>query len=328
MSDLDKLAQAAEKGIAEAENLPALDQVRVHYLGKKGELTSLLKNLGHLSPEERPKMGQAVNALKQQLTTAIDARKQHLNTQAINEKLANETLDVTLPGRRAQAPGALHPLTQTWMRMQSILEQWGFVVAEGPEVENDYYNFEALNFPANHPARAMHDTFYVEGGDLLRTHTSNVQIHTMENRKPPMRVMVPGRVYRCDSDATHSPMFHQLEILWVDKQVSFADLKGLLTGFLQAFFSDPDLQVRLRPSFFPFTEPSAEVDILGKKGWLEVMGCGMVHPNVLKAGGIDPKEYSGCAFGLGIDRFAMLYYGIDDLRLFYDNDVRFLQQFV
>lgn len=327
MEDLKNLTDDAEKSVENAENLATLDQIRVQYLGKKGEITSLLKNLGHLPPEERPKAGQMVNVSKQKLTLAIEARKKVLTAQALNEKLSQETCDVTLPGRQARERGTLHPVTQTWQRMQSLFAQWGFEVAEGPEVETDYYNFESLNFPEDHPARAMHDTFYFDDGRLLRTHTSNVQIRMMENEQPPLRIVAPGRVYRCDSDATHSPMFHQLEGLWVDRKVSFADLKGLLIAFLQAFFNDPNLKIRFRPSYFPFTEPSAEVDIMGPNGWMEVLGCGMVHPNVLKAVNIDSEAYTGFAFGMGIDRFAMLYYGISDLRLFFENDLRFLGQF-
>ena len=311
--------------------------MRVRFLGKKGELTALLKSLGQLAPEDRPAAGARINAAKEELQEAIGARKQQLSRQQMAQALEAEQVDVTLPGRR-DAGGGLHPVTQAQLRMEDIFVGAGYSVVTGPEVENDYYNFEALNIPAHHPARAMHDTFYFADGTLLRTHTSPSQVHTMEREEPPIRVICPGRVYRRDSDLTHSPMFQQLEGLVVDRGISFADLKGTVIEFLQRFF-EKELSVRFRPSYFPFTEPSAEVDVqcvqcLGEgcrvcsqTGWLEVMGCGVVHPNVLEMSGIDSETYSGFAFGMGIDRLAMLLYEVDDLRLFYDNDLRFLRQF-
>ncbi len=331
------LVQQAEQAIAQAQNLADLDQVRVHYLGKKGLLTEYLKSLGNLSPEERPKAGQAVNTAKQSITASIEARHALLENAAVAAKLAQETLDVTLPGR-GQAGGGLHPITRTLERIEHLFAQAGFEVAEGPEAESDYYNFEALNIPAHHPARAMHDTFYFDSRTLLRTHTSTVQIHIMKNRQPPLRVIAPGRVYRCDSDLTHTPMFHQVEGFVVNENVSFADLKGMLNDFLRSFF-EQDLKTRFRPSFFPFTEPSAEVDIqcvmcgghgcrvCKQTGWLEVLGCGMIHPQVFANVGIDNERYTGFAFGMGVERLAMLRYGVNDLRLFFENDLRFLKQF-
>lgn len=331
------LVQQAEQAIAQAQNLADLDQVRVHYLGKKGLLTEYLKSLGNLSPEERPKAGQAVNTAKQSITASIEARHALLENAAVAAKLAQETLDVTLPGR-GQAGGGLHPITRTLERIEHLFAQAGFEVAEGPEAESDYYNFEALNIPAHHPARAMHDTFYFDSRTLLRTHTSTVQIHIMKNRQPPLRVIAPGRVYRCDSDLTHTPMFHQVEGFVVNENVSFADLKGMLNDFLRSFF-EQGLKTRFRPSFFPFTEPSAEVDIqcvmcgghgcrvCKQTGWLEVLGCGMIHPQVFANVGIDNERYTGFAFGMGVERLAMLRYGVNDLRLFFENDLRFLKQF-
>lgn len=337
MQELTTLVQQAEQAIAQAQNLADLDQVRVHYLGKKGLLTEYLKSLGNLSPEERPKAGQAVNTAKQSVTAGIEARHALLENAAVAAKLAQEALDVTLPGR-GQAGGGLHPITRTLERIEHLFAQAGFEVAEGPEAESDYYNFEALNIPAHHPARAMHDTFYFDSRTLLRTHTSTVQIHVMKNRQPPLRVIAPGRVYRCDSDLTHTPMFHQVEGFVVNESVSFADLKGMLNDFLPSFF-EQDLKTRFRPSFFPFTEPSAEVDIqcvmcgghgcrvCKQTGWLEVLGCGMIHPQVFANVGIDNECYTGFAFGMGVERLAMLRYGVNDLRLFFENDLRFLKQF-
>ena len=337
MSDLDDLVSQAEAAVAAATEVKTLDDVRVSYLGKKGEITALLKSLGKLSAEERPAAGAKINEAKQTVQVAIDAKKAELEQAGINAKLASETVDVTLPGRDVDV-GGLHPVTMVMQRIENFFRGVGYEVVEGPEIEDDYHNFEALNIPQHHPARAMHDTFYFNPNMLLRTHTSPVQVRTMENRKPPFRIICPGRVYRVDSDLTHTPMFHQIEGLLIDKESSFADLKGTIIEFLQVFF-EKELEVRFRPSYFPFTEPSAEVDVqcvhcVGKgcrvcsqTGWLEVMGSGMVHPRVLEMSGIDPEEYSGFAFGMGPDRLAMLRYGVDDLRLFFDNDLRFLKQF-
>ncbi len=325
MENLATLVDQARSAIAEASDAQALDQIRVQYLGKKGEVTQLLKGLGKLSPEERPKAGDEINKAKEALQQDLNARKADIDTAQLQAKLAAETLDVTLPGR-GQSVGGLHPVTKTIQRIEDFFGSIGFSVAEGPEIEDDYHNFEALNIPAHHPARAMHDTFYFNANTVLRTHTSPVQVRTMETDKPPIRIICPGRVYRCDSDQTHSPMFHQVEGLLVDKNISFADLKGILEQFLKAFFED-DVKVRFRPSYFPFTEPSIEVDIdRGDGKWLEVLGCGMVHPKVFEYSGIDPEEYTGFAFGMGVERLAMLRYGVNDLRLFFDNDLRFLSQ--
>lgn len=325
MENLATLVDQARSAIAEASDAQALDQIRVQYLGKKGEVTQLLKGLGKLSPEERPKAGDEINKAKDALLQDLNARKADIETAHLQAKLAAETLDVTLPGR-GQSVGGLHPVTKTIQRIEDFFGSIGFSVAEGPEIEDDYHNFEALNIPAHHPARAMHDTFYFNANTVLRTHTSPVQVRTMETDKPPIRIICPGRVYRCDSDQTHSPMFHQVEGLLVDKNISFADLKGILEQFLKAFFED-DVKVRFRPSYFPFTEPSIEVDIdRGDGKWLEVLGCGMVHPKVFEYSGIDPEEYTGFAFGMGVERLAMLRYGVNDLRLFFDNDLRFLSQ--
>ncbi len=325
MENLATLVDQARSAIAEASDAQALDQIRVQYLGKKGEVTQLLKGLGKLSPEERPKAGDEINKAKDALLQDLNARKADIETAQLQAKLAAETLDVTLPGR-GQSVGGLHPVTKTIQRIEDFFGSIGFSVAEGPEIEDDYHNFEALNIPAHHPARAMHDTFYFNANTVLRTHTSPVQVRTMETDKPPIRIICPGRVYRCDSDQTHSPMFHQVEGLLVDKNISFADLKGILEQFLKAFFED-NVKVRFRPSYFPFTEPSIEVDIdRGDGKWLEVLGCGMVHPKVFEYSGIDPEEYTGFAFGMGVERLAMLRYGVNDLRLFFDNDLRFLSQ--
>ncbi|GAA6167821.1 phenylalanine--tRNA ligase subunit alpha [Sessilibacter corallicola] len=328
MDNLAALTEEALGLVKNAQDLPALDHVRVEYLGKKGQITALLKGLGKLSAEERPAAGAKINEAKQQVQEQINVKKDALEQEAINAKLAEETLDVTLPGRDAEL-GGLHPVTRTLERIERIFAAVGYNVEQGPEIEDNYHNFDALNIPAHHPARAMHDTFYIDSNHVLRTHTSPVQVRTMESQEPPIYIICPGRVYRCDSDQTHTPMFHQVEGLAIDKSISFADLKGTIVQFLQAFF-ERDLEVRFRPSFFPFTEPSAEFDIQwesSKTGWLEVGGCGMVHPNVLRASGVDPEKYTGFAFGLGVERLAMLRYGVNDLRLFFENDVKFLKQF-
>jgi len=329
MENLSALTQAALSLVADAEDLAALDHVRVEYLGKKGQITALLKTLGKLSNEERPAAGAKINEAKQQVQEQIAVRKQAMEQAAIDAKLASETIDVTLPGR-GQATGGLHPVTRTLDRIERIFSAVGYKVEQGPEIEDNYHNFDALNIPPHHPARAMHDTFYIDEGNVLRTHTSPVQVRTMENQEPPIHIICPGRVYRCDSDVTHTPMFHQVEGLVIDKDVSFADLKGTIVQFLRAFFEDEALEVRFRPSFFPFTEPSAEFDIKwasSKTGWLEVGGCGMVHPNVLTSSNVDPEKFTGFAFGLGVERLAMLRYGVNDLRMFFENDVKFLKQF-
>ena len=337
MQDLTTLQQKAVTAIHDAEDANQLEAIRVEYLGKKGKLTDILKNLVHLSAEEKPKMGQLVNQIKRDISTSIEQKMLELKEHALQQKLITERIDVTLPGRANQV-GSLHPVTQVRARVNDYFSRIGFDVVEGLEIETEFYNFEALNIPSHHPARAMHDTFYFGDGRLLRTHTSPVQIRTMEQRTPPLRLIAPGRVYRCDSDVTHTPMFHQVEGLLIDKEATLAGLKGLLQDFFAHFFGR-ELAIRFRPSYFPFTEPSAEVDIectqcAGKgcrsckyTGWLEVLGCGMVHPNVLKAVNISPDEYQGWAFGMGIDRLAMLYYGIDDLRMMFENDLTFLKQF-
>ncbi len=338
MENLESLVEAALAEVAGAGDARALDEVRVRYLGKKGEISALLKSLGGLSADERPKAGALINEAKQRVQAAIDERRRTLEEAALNEQLSAETLDVTLPGRGEQ-PGALHPVTRMRRRMEDFFLRLGFDIAEGPEVEDDFHNFEALNIPAHHPARAMHDTFYFGDGRLLRTHTSPVQVRVMQKGEPPFRIIAPGRVYRCDSDLTHTPMFHQVEGLLVDENITFADLKGTVAAFLKFVFEVDDLPVRFRPSYFPFTEPSAEVDVgcmtcggegcrvCSHSGWLEIMGCGMVHPKVLEHGGVDATRYSGFAFGMGVERLAMLRYGVNDLRLFFENDARFLSQF-
>ena len=335
--DLQTLEREAQRQLAEATDLAALDQVRVRYLGKSGLLTSQLKQLGALPKEERPRAGQAINQAKRALQTSIEARKQALEQAALDVRLATERIDVTLPGR-GQVTGGLHPVTRTLQRIEHLFSSAGFSVAEGPEIEDDYHNFEALNIPAHHPARAMHDTFYFDAHLLLRTHTSPVQIRVMEHAEPPLRIIAPGRVYRCDSDLTHTPMFHQVEGFLVDEAATFADLKGVLYDFLSNFF-ERDLRLRFRPSYFPFTEPSAEADIecvmcggsgcrvCSQTGWLEVLGCGMIHPAVFGHVGIDSERFTGYAFGMGVERLAMLRYGINDLRLFFENDIRFIRQF-
>ena len=338
MQALDDLKAEATAAIESAGDSAALEKLRVEWLGKKGRVTDLLKSLGQLDADERPKVGAEINAIKQLLNEQISERKETLQQAAIAAQLAAEALDVTLPGRREDL-GALHPITRTIDRMAAYFGALGFEVVEGPEIEDDYHNFEALNIPAHHPARAMHDTFYIDDTHVLRTHTSGVQVRTMETREPPLWVICPGRVYRCDSDLTHSPMFHQVEGLLIDENVSFGQLKGIIQEFLNAFFEQDGLAVRFRPSYFPFTEPSAEVDIQCVKcagegcricsgtGWLEVMGCGMVHPRVLEMSGVDTERYQGFAFGMGVERLAMLRYGIGDLRLNFENDLRFLAQF-
>ena len=337
-TELKTLVAEAEAAIEQAVDLSALDQGRVGILGKKGALTATVKTMGGMEPEERKETGAAVNRAKQALQQKIEEKRAALEGAALNEQLSNETIDVTLPGR-TRHQGSIHPVTHTLERIEELFRRVGFEVAEGPEVEDDYHNFEALNIPEHHPARAMHDTFYFADGRVLRTHTSPVQVRVTEAKQPPLRVIAPGRVYRCDSDLTHTPMFHQVEGLIVDESVSFADLKGLLHDFLRSFFEQDDLQLRFRPSYFPFTEPSAEVDIecvmCGGKGcrvcshtgWLEVLGCGMVHPEVFHHSNVDTEKYTGLAFGLGVERLAMLRYGINDLRLFFENDLRFLKNF-
>ena len=337
MSELEQIAKQAESSIAAAEKLSTLDDLRVEYLGKKGRLTGLLKGLGKLTAEERPVAGAKINDVKQSLQDLIGQRKAYFESIDLNAKLAKETIDVTLPGR-GEDVGGLHPVTRTMERIEGFFSRIGYDVEVGPEIEDDYHNFEALNIPSHHPARAMHDTFYIDPTTVLRTHTSPVQVRTMERHAPPIRIICPGRVYRCDSDLTHTPMFHQVEGLVVDKDISFADLKGVIDQFLKAFF-EADLPVRFRPSYFPFTEPSAEVDIqctncggdgcrvCSQTGWLEVMGCGMVHPNVLEHCDVDTDTFTGFAFGMGVERLAMLRYGVNDLRLFFENDIRFLKQF-
>ena len=337
MIELEQLAKQAESSIAGAEDLSVLDDLRVEYLGKKGRLTGLLKGLGSLTAEERPAAGAKINDVKQSLQDLIGQRKMHFESIELDAKLADETIDVTLPGR-GEDVGGLHPVTRTMERIEGFFSRIGYDVEVGPEIEDDYHNFESLNIPSHHPARAMHDTFYIDPTTVLRTHTSPVQVRTMERHAPPIRIICPGRVYRCDSDLTHTPMFHLVEGLVVDRDISFADLKGVIDQFLKAFF-EADLPVRFRPSYFPFTEPSAEVDIqctncggdgcrvCSHTGWLEVMGCGMVHPNVLEHCDVDTNIFTGFAFGMGVERLAMLRYGVNDLRLFFENDLRFLKQF-
>ncbi|MGO2243497.1 MAG: phenylalanine--tRNA ligase subunit alpha [Halomonas sp.] len=338
MDHLPTLVSEARDAIQAAQSVAALDELRVSYLGKKGEVTALLKGLGKLSAEERPAAGERINQAKQTLASEIDAKRQQLDSAALSARLAAESIDVTLPGRN-QSQGGLHPVTQTLERIEGLFTRIGYDVVIGPEIEDNYHNFEALNIPAHHPARGMADTFYFDATRLLRTHTSPVQVRTMKDCEPPIRIVCPGRVYRSDSDLTHTPMFHQVEGLLVDEGISFADLKGTIEDFLQAFFERDDLSVRFRPSYFPFTEPSAEVDIqcvmcsgsgcrvCSHSGWLEVMGCGMVHPEVFRHAGIDAERYTGFAFGMGAERLAMLRYGVNDLRLFFENDLRFLRQF-
>ena len=335
--DVNETLEKALKEVSDAIDANALDKVRVGYLGKKGELTLLLKGLGKMDPSERPKAGEVINQAKTQIQQAIEERKLSLQNLELDQELESSALDVTLPGRKTSF-GGLHPVTQVLNRIEELFIGSGYQVVTGPEVEDEYHNFEALNIPEHHPARAMHDTFYFGDGSLLRTHTSPSQVHTMEKQAPPIRVICPGRVYRRDSDLTHSPMFHQVEGLVIDEGISFADLKGTLTDFLRKFF-EKELEVRFRPSYFPFTEPSAEVDVqcvhcigdgcrvCGHTGWLEVLGSGLVHPKVLENSNIDSEKYSGFAFGFGVDRLAMLLYEVNDLRMFFESDLRFLRQF-
>jgi phenylalanyl-tRNA synthetase alpha chain len=334
---LSALVEQALEDVNSSATLAALDEVRVRILGKKGLLTEHLKGLGALSAAERPAAGQRINDAKASIQTSIEMHRIRLEQAALDKELASGAIDVTLPGR-GQEPGSLHPVTRTRLRIERIFAQAGFEVASGPEVEDDFHNFEALNIPKNHPARAMHDTFYFPDGRLLRTHTSPVQIRSMRLQRPPLSIIAPGRVYRVDSDMTHSPMFHQVEGMAVGENISFANLKAMLHTFVERFFERP-LGFRLRPSYFPFTEPSAECDIecvfcsgqgcrvCKQTGWLEILGCGMIHPNVLAATGIDSEQWQGYAFGMGIDRLAMLRYGVDDLRLFFENDLQILKQF-
>ena len=336
--NLDEILKDAEREFAAAANLPILDQVKARYLGKSGAITEHMKGLGSLPADQRKLVGASINQIKNQVEALLKARRDTIQNEELERQLAAESLDVTLPGR-GEGVGGLHPVTRTLARIEQLFASIGFIAADGPEIETDFYNFTALNIPKNHPARAMHDTFYLDGGALLRTHTSPVQVRFMQNNPPPIRIIAPGRVYRCDSDVTHTPMFHQVEGLWVDESVSFADLKGVLADFMARFFERDNLPVRFRPSFFPFTEPSAEMDIgcvicngagcrvCSHTGWLEVLGCGMVHPNVFGHVGLDAERFQGFAFGLGVERLAMLRYGVDDLRLFFENDVRFLKQF-
>ncbi|MBO1927813.1 phenylalanine--tRNA ligase subunit alpha [Thiomicrorhabdus sp. 6S2-11] len=328
--ELQSIIAEAKEAIKDVQDLGKLDELRVQFLGKKGALTGMMKMLGKLSAEERPKAGQVINEAKQTVQSLLNEKKRQLDDAKLAQKLAEETIDVTLPGRGVDV-GSLHPVTRTLSRIETLFSKAGFTVETGPEIEDNWHNFEALNIPETHPARAMHDTFYINENTVLRTHTSGVQIRTMENKQPPLRIIAPGRVYRCDSDQTHTPMFHQVEGLIVEKNASFAQLRSLLIQFLREFFEDENLQTRFRPSYFPFTEPSAEVDIstdlFGEGRWLEVLGCGMVHPKVLENVGINPDEYTGLAFGLGVERLAMLRYNVKDLRQFFENDMRFLQQF-
>ncbi len=338
MKNLEEIIAEATSLMDSIDDPNELENVKARYLGKSGVLTELLKSLGKLSAEERPAMGSRINEAKNILEATLKNRRNVIQEKELSAKLAEEALDITLPGRGI-GKGGLHPVTQTLSRIEALFHSVGFSVASGPEIETDFYNFTALNIPENHPARAMHDTFYVDNGNLLRTHTSPVQIHYMQNNEPPIKVIAPGRVYRCDSDVTHTPMFHQVEGLWIDENANFSALKGILADFMVNFFERDDLPVRFRPSFFPFTEPSAEMDIgcvicngkgcrvCSHTGWLEVLGCGMVHPNVLKHVDIDSEQYTGFAFGLGVERLTMLRYGVNDLRLFFENDLRFLKQF-
>jgi len=331
MQDLQTIVDEARSSFAQATEAAELEQVKARYLGKAGVLTERLKNLGKLPAEQRPAEGARINQAKAEIEAALAARREAIQSAALDAQLAQEALDVSLPGR-GRARGGVHPVIRTWQRVERIFHSIGFDVADGPEIETDWYNFTALNQPENHPARSMHDTFYVEGDLLLRTHTSPMQVRYARTHRPPIKVIAPGRTYRVDSDATHSPMFHQVEGLWVDEDVSFADLKGVYTDFLRRFFESDDIQVRFRPSFFPFTEPSAEIDMAFDSGplkgrWLEISGAGQVHPQVMRNFGLDPERYTGFAFGSGLERLTMLRYGIDDLRLFYDGDLRFLRQF-
>jgi phenylalanyl-tRNA synthetase alpha chain len=331
MTDLDKLVSEAIARFGGVSDSAELERIKARYLGKSGSIPEAMKELGRLAPNERREAGARINSAKDRIEAALAARREALAAAQLDTRLAEEALDVTLPGR-GRGTGSIHPVIRTWQRIETIFASIGFDVADGPEIETDWYNFTALNQPENHPARSMHDTFYVEGGLLLRTHTSPIQVRYARTHKPPMKVIAPGRVYRVDSDATHSPMFHQVEGLWIDEDVSFADLKGVYIDFLRRFFESDDLQVRFRPSFFPFTEPSAEIDMMFGSGpnrgkWLEISGAGQVHPNVVRNYGLDPERHIGFAFGSGLERLTMLRYGVDDLRLFFENDLRFLRQF-
>ena len=327
MQDVDAIVKEALAAFAGLDDADQLEQAKARYLGKSGALTQLLKGLSKLPATERPAFGSRVNAAKEKLEASLAEQRSRIQSLKLEASLHQEALDVTLPGR-GLAVGGLHPVTRTMERIETLFRSMGFEVADGPEIETDYYNFTALNQPENHPARSMHDTFYLaDGKHLLRTHTSPIQIRYLEQHRPPVKIIAPGRVYRHDYDATHSPMFHQVEGLWLDEHITFADLKGVLIEFLRKFFEREDLKVRFRPSFFPFTEPSAEIDMSFGEGWLEMGGAGMVHPNVLRNVGIDSEKYQGFAFGLGPDRLTMLRYGVNDLRLFFENDLRFLKQF-
>ena len=326
MQEIESIVAAALAEFAGCEDAVALENSKAKYLGKTGRLTEQLKSLGGLPAAARPAAGARINEAKGRLEAALERRRQELSDARLARQLAADALDVSLPGR-GLAVGGLHPITRTVQRIEALFHSLGFAVADGPEIEDDFHNFTALNTPENHPARSMQDTFYVEGGMVLRTHTSPIQVRYMETHAPPIKIIAPGRVYRVDSDATHSPMFHQVEGLWIDENVTFADLKGVFTDFLRRFFERDDLKVRFRPSFFPFTEPSAEIDMSFGDGWLEISGAGQVHPNVLRAVRIDPERYQGFAFGMGPDRLAMLRYGVNDIRAFYENDLRFLKQF-
>ncbi len=324
--NLDDILSEARRDFAAAATQPLLEQAKARFLGKGGLITEQMKGLGAMAPEQRKEAGARINQVKDQVESLLRERREAIQAEELTRQLATESIDVTLPGR-GQEQGGAHPVSLTLKRIEQLFASIGFAVADGPEIETDFYNFTALNIPDNHPARAMHDTFYLGDGTLLRTHTSPVQVRYMENRKPPIKIIAPGRVYRVDSDATHSPMFHQVEGLWIDENISFANLKGVVQDFLQRFFERDELQVRFRPSFFPFTEPSAEMDMSWGDSWLEIGGCGMVHPNVLGHVGIDAEKWQGFAFGLGVERLAMLRYGVNDLRLFFENDLRFLKQF-
>src|SRR5882672_6091914 len=326
MDNLEKIVADAKSAFERVADLAHLEQAKARFLGKTGALTEQLKGLGKLPAADRPSAGALINQAKEKVEALLAARRDAIQAQSLEARLAQEALDVTLPGR-GRGRGGIHPVIRTWQRIEGIFRSAGFDVADGPEIETDWYNFTALNQPENHPARSMHDTFYIEGGLLLRTHTSPIQVRYARAHKPPIKVIAPGRTYRVDSDATHSPMFHQIEGLWIDEYVTFSDLKGVVADFLRRYFERDDLKVRFRPSFFPFTEPSAEIDMSFGDGWLEIGGCGMVHPNVLKNVNIDSEKYQGFAFGLGPDRLTMLKYGVNDLRLFFENDLRFLRQF-
>jgi phenylalanyl-tRNA synthetase alpha chain len=326
MEDLKKLIKEAELDFSQCKSLSDLDHTKAKYLGKSGPLTEAMRGLSTLSKEEKPKVGAFINDIKQSIEEALLYRKKLIQDEELNFQLESESIDISLPGRK-QSQGSLHPITISMNRIQNLFHSIGFDIATGPEIEDDYHNFTALNIPEEHPARAMHDTFYIDKNHVLRTHTSPVQVRYLKNNTPPLRIISPGRVYRVDSDATHSPMFHQVEGLWVDERVSFANLKGVIQDFLQNFFEDESISVRFRPSFFPFTEPSAEIDMSWNDGWLEIGGCGMIHPSVLSQVNIDSEKFQGFAFGLGVERLTMIKYGINDLRPFFTNDIRFLKQF-